>query len=252
MTKLYSYISGFKVLLNSYLVYDSLWLQKLYVYFNNTLLQLIVFIFGVVASLGVCFYILPAMGLLAGCVSRLNHAGLYLEVLGIVITLFQIRSARRLFNLPNTLGWFKSLIKVPLPFRKPSQTISGSFSGSSSVSAVLGSGIVMTRNSLEERLAYLENQFSNHLHSFKEFQNEASSKFNDVDNKLRVEVSNLVQSDTNLADQLKELSVGGSGWQIVGIAWVIVGLVFSTATNELLPYTEKLTPSFSFYKECNY
>jgi len=166
----------------------------------------------------------------------LRYCGLAFQLLGILTVVSGLRDKRRLFNRPslveNIRGWMN---RRPRWGAKP-QTIwvAGTAEGSASCSA---KGSVWRGAppdaSVEARLATLEANVATlraeQAETAKEFQ-EATRKVNEA-----VGVERLARESaiTALRLQLEGLGAGGIHVEMMGVFWLVVGVVLATVPSEI-------------------
>ena len=166
----------------------------------------------------------------------LRYCGLAFQLLGILTVVSGIRNKRRLFNLPNLVKEVRIwLNQCPRLGAKP-QTIL--FAGTGSIS-LSGSGNLSVwcgapaDASVEARLAALEANLATlrteQAETAKQLQ-EATRKTNEAVNSERGARESAVAA---LRVQLEGLGAGGLNVEMMGVFWLVLGVVLATVPSEI-------------------
>lgn len=182
----------------------------------------VVFIFG---------YLLPGTA-----DDRVRYCGLALQVIGISIVAWGLRSRRRLFNLPSL--WHNLscyLRRFPRWGAKP-QTIDIIGTGGFSVGGggkVSGWIVIPPEASIKDRLAALEANVKSlkteQAETAKELQEETRKRFEAVDSERRKRESAVI----DIQSKLGTLGAGGLQLEWVGVFWLVLGVILATIPSEI-------------------
>ena len=166
----------------------------------------------------------------------LRYCGLAFQLVGILTVVSGLRDKRRLFNRPSLLENIRRWLDRRPRWGAKAQTIlvagTGSISLSGSVKLSVWRG-TPAEASIEARLAALEANLATlrteQAETVKEFQ-EATRKTNEaVDAERRARESAV----TALRVQLEGLGAGGLHVEMMGVFWLVLGVVLATVPGEI-------------------
>ena len=167
--------------------------------------------------------------------SHLRLAGLLLQLLGVATVLHGISTTRKLFGHPsllaNALSWLRAFPKVHLP------PITAIGAGVLEDANLFGRATVRQQAApnaaLADRVRVLEE-------NFKSLDGRATDLQQQIDEARQVVLASLSserelrQRDVNTLSKKLEMSeTGGMDISLMGLIWLMVGLIMSTAAQEL-------------------
>lgn len=165
-----------------------------------------------------------------GCSAAIRYAGTFLQILGLLTLALGLYKMRQSFPRRSG-GWFGRLVQA---FRRP-KPISLQASAASAVIAGarprlrsgVGPGV-----SLEDRLGVLEG-------NLKQLEGEMDAEIRDVKEQvaqahdgLRREREERSVGDDRTTSQIKEVAIGGLHLEVVGLVWLILGVLGTSIPDE--------------------
>jgi hypothetical protein len=169
--------------------------------------------------------------------SRIRMMGLILQLFGIFTVFKGILELRKLFNHPSlrTIGikWLKSFP----PYRIPKPITATLNVASTSMRAYI-SGITLPHRAgpnatIEERLSALESIFASIEHQTTEHEQQISQLNKAVNEGLSSERQKRERNILELEIKLETIETAGEYLSLIGLVWLFIGLVMSTASVEL-------------------
>jgi hypothetical protein len=167
-----------------------------------------------------------------GCSAAIRYAGTALQILGLLSVALGLYHMRKLFPR-RTRGWFGRLVQA---FRRPKPV---SYQASAEGGLILG-GKARVRYrvgpgaSLEDRLRVLEG----HL---EQLEGEMGTEFQDMkeqvtklQNSLGRETKERSAADDGTARQIEEVAIGGLHLEVVGLVWLILGVLGASIPDEIV------------------
>ena len=165
---------------------------------------------------------------------RVSYAGMFLQISGLFTVAFGIKKMRKLFRLPTKVGdWFQNLKSV---FKKSGQdvtlrvqdgivTIDGG-EVRPHISAPVGASLERRIEILEENLNRLREELDQRAQRFQD-------KLTFVERQILEEGDQRQAADKAISLQIEEVAVGGLHLEIVGLWWLILGVVGTSIPNQL-------------------
>ena len=162
-------------------------------------------------------------------------AGLLLQLLGISTVLHGVSETRKLFNLPSLLAvafrWLRSFPKF-----RPEKTFAY-MSGDTGVMSVAGRAILRHQASdnatIEERIRVLESNLQPLDNRLNDFQHQIDETNRQAKEGLATEQQKREDDINALREKLTTTETGGLSVSLMGLVWLIVGVIMSTASPEL-------------------
>jgi len=168
--------------------------------------------------------------------SRFRISGMVFEVLGLSTVALGVRQTRQLFG---RTGFFDNIIIWIKRCPKYNQAVnitplSGSIKIKTHVAGIMTHSPSTKALTLEERVEKLEKV----LHEKDELLQQTNKKIDELAEKteqnIDVESQNRTAADKENSDLIKEAASGGILLESIGIFWILFGIVFATASEELV------------------
>lgn len=167
--------------------------------------------------------------------SGVRLSGLLLQILGIAAAATGIRDTRRMFGKPSFLELVRSWLKS-IPGLKPrvvSVAVSSKLSASTSFSAHIWRG-PGDNPDIEARLSAAEANLKELDDRVNATEVKLSAHIRAAEASLREEREHRQEADRQIHLKIEAASTDGLHLAAVGVAWLICGVIMSTAPNELL------------------
>jgi hypothetical protein len=174
---------------------------------------------------------------------RARIIGVILQLLGLVTVAIGLRKMRKLFGRPSLAAWLRDwLSRFLLNFRKPEPiTITPA---PASASGGVGEPTVRISASpsstLEERISLLERDVDLLWTSLDRLQKGFTENLRKLSGRTTHDVLTLKRVDQQLQSQLEEVAVGGLRLEVLGLTWLLIGLVLATLPQESISISNYL------------
>jgi hypothetical protein len=179
-----------------------------------------------------------------GTSGEVRYAGTFLQILGLIVVVVGLRDKLKQFKRPTVPGtvrsWFGRLARA---FRRP-EPITVQLSG---VGAVALAGELQARlllgpgASIEQRVRALEANLA-------QLQEELNTKVQDMRKRndrlaedLRQETEDRKTADRYAGSQIEEVAIGGWGLEVVGLLWLLFGVLGTSIPDEVGTILIRLT-----------
>jgi hypothetical protein len=162
-------------------------------------------------------------------------SGLIFQLLGVIAAAIGIRDTRRMFGKPSFLQVLRNWA-ASLPHFKPkaqSVSVSGAISIGASASATVWHGTAPGAT-LDQRFAAMEANLKDVESRVRVAENQISNSERAFNSKLREESEERKRQDRDLRMLIEAASTDGLYLAATGAFWIAVGLILSTASNEIL------------------
>jgi hypothetical protein len=175
---------------------------------------------------------------------RLRYSGLILEVLGTLTLAVGVVHKRRLFNRPSFWQDVRSWVSQLPPFGVKQNVVIVIGAGSLSMSGSAAKVQVWRRSdeSIESRVAALEANLDTVRtelgETVKNLQEESRNRADAVNSERQARESD----NKELRTQLEGLGAEGLALEAIGVFWLIVGVLLSTASSEIAFIVNWLIP----------
>jgi len=187
---------------------------------------------------------LPIVILLAGLVwedwePRLRMAGLFLQIAGALVTIAGVDSRRKLFHRPGLVKAFGMWCRR-FPQRKQNVTVAVGGVGLGTATGTAFATVSAPQDaSLQDRVKLLEQgqqQLFLLAHQLQvRIQEERSTRTAE----LKAERIEREKKDEENLKTIQQATAGGLHVEIIGIAWVVIGLMLATASPELAKWISR-------------
>lgn len=180
---------------------------------------------------GIGFASLVGMSLGYDPSSQVGSAGATLQVLGLVTVALGLNKTRRLFGRPGlvekTVAWAR---KLPAIFRKPKNVALKASAGAIAIGSARASVWVTPAPgaSLERRVGAVERNLDQLKDNLQHARAELSQEIQELKSTVSRERKERAEADTSHEQKLAELAVGGLHIELVGLVWLLFGVVFGT------------------------
>ena len=168
--------------------------------------------------------------------TRIRLTGLVLQLCGISTVLISISELRKLFNHPTlfTIGkkWLMSFPPYCLPkIEGKLNTASGNIS--SFISGVVLQHRARPNATIEERVRVLESNRDNLEHITSELREQITQINRERNEYLLSERQKRERDITGLEIKLEVAETAGKYYSLIGLVWLLIGLIMSTASVEI-------------------
>lgn len=194
----------------------------------------VICVIGIVGCAAVSWLFLPATG---AANAKLRICGLFLQLLGLLLIARGIRETRKIFGRPGLLerarGWWR---RRPL-FNRPRVVNISGVGGIGSAQAFGTASVGRAPNpnaTVDERLALLETDVAQIRQQLGETRHELKSEIGAVRTETAANIKALTTADEQTKRLLESVSIGGIDLEIIGLVWLIVGVIAATAPDEIL------------------
>jgi hypothetical protein len=196
----------------------------------------IVVIFGVAMLLPICRE------------TALRWSGMLIELFGIGTVVIGLDAKCRLFKLPsfleNALNWVQRRPRwKPMPTSFEVKPTAGSLTLSGGLSKVPLWRGTPDGASTEDRVKALEDNLQTMRKEQSEIEKMLDQERTERQQALTTERQEREAADGKLKQILEGLGSGGLDIEAMGIAWVIVGVILATASNEIASFFSHITPA---------
>jgi len=165
----------------------------------------------------------------------IRFTGLFLQLLGISTVLYGISETRKLFNCPSLLSvasrWLTSFPKFRLP--KRTVRLVGQAGEMSFAGRVIARHQAGPNATIEDRVRVLESNLQLIDHRMDELQQQIDQANRQTNQALAAERQTREHDIDHLRKKLEITETGGLYVSLMGLVWLIVGLMMSTASLEL-------------------
>lgn len=167
--------------------------------------------------------------------SRLRISGLFLQVAGVLTVAKGLHDTRKLFGRPSlrqhAVRWFKQFPRFGVDTPMAVGSGSGSSTGSSIGSAMILPGPAA---SLEERVASLAQELIRTSGLVQETRQRLAEESRDRGREIDSERCERRSGDERVRQLIEEAAAGGLHLELTGVVWLLLGVVLSTAPNEII------------------
>lgn len=178
----------------------------------------------------ICWAVLPEWE------PRIRLTGMCLELLGLGTVAYGIRETQKLFSRPRLAEiarkWFGRFPKLKLESRIVVGAAHINFEGMASGSA-FGSASLSTTASLEERVTFLERRMDQANVLIHETQQKVEEEARKRSGALDVARREREVGDEKNNKLIQEAIAGGLYLETTGVLWLLCGITFATASNEI-------------------
>jgi hypothetical protein len=195
------------------------------------------------AVLGVAFSAVGACRLTGDPATAIRYAGTCLQVLGLFTVAIGLRQMRLLFGRPSLAAsiaqWFKQLGNVFAPSKDAVV-----HAGSAAMSMTAGmAGVATTLGanaSLDERVSALERELTTLRRDLNASIERAHQQVGGVKAELKEERRARERADSLTAKKVEEVAIGGLRLEIVGVLWLILGVLGTSIPQEVARWVAAL------------
>jgi hypothetical protein len=168
--------------------------------------------------------------------SRIRIMGLILQLVGISTVFIGILEVRKLFNHPSLFAIGSKWLKSFPPFRIPKIASTANVANDGQVAFT--SGLVLQHRAspnatIEERVRVLESNRDHLEHQITEFSQQITQINKDINKDLSSERQKRERNILELEIKLETTETAGEYLSLIGLVWLFIGLVMSTASVEL-------------------
>jgi hypothetical protein len=188
------------------------------------------------ALAGVIVAIVVGFGLSANTSAGVRYAGMMLQIFGLGTVAIGLSQVRRSFGRPSlvekVVAWFRQLVAAFLP-PKP---ITGQ-ANAGGVVTVAGEARVVVRAgpdaSLDRRVTILEENLDRLRDEIDAKESKVRTELSTVKAAVEQEQRARETEARRLSSQMEELAVGGLHLELIGLAWLILGVLGTSIPDEL-------------------
>jgi len=162
---------------------------------------------------------------------HMRWTGMLLQIGGVGTVAWGLSKTRELFDRP---GIWQSIVRwvaaIPDQMRAP-RTITASASGKLPLFSVSASVEVHSSpgdKSLEEKVTWLLNQVEKLEGRISDLRREGREQEKKLESLIDEEASQRESADENINRQIEEVAVGGLHLELMGLVWLVVGIVLSS------------------------
>jgi len=168
--------------------------------------------------------------------SRIRLAGLFLQLCGVLTVLFGILDLRKRFDHPSLLAMCKHWLMSFPPYHLPKRTANLNVELGGYV--LTAGGVTMTHRAgpnatLEDRVRVLESNVDRLEHLSTELQLQVNQENRERGQELLSERQSRVRELEGVRSFLETTQTSGVYLSLIGLVWVFVGLIMSTASIEI-------------------
>jgi outer membrane murein-binding lipoprotein Lpp len=178
----------------------------------------------------VAFYLLPYQ-----LPDRVHWAGTLFEFMGVISVVISINRARFLFGKPSVLrgmwiwlGDFRFIF-----FHRPPINLSANLLEGAAAMAGVGTVVVSTSKTTEERIAQLEKQVSELQANFGTLDQKVDQQKQELRAEIDREASARQAGDQGIGKKVEEGMIGDSALEVAGIVYVCLGLIMAHLSDEV-------------------
>jgi hypothetical protein len=180
---------------------------------------------------------------------RARIIGVLLQLLGLVTVAIGLRNMRRLFGRPSFAAWFRDWVsRFLLSFRKPEPLVitPAPASASTGVGQPTVRISASANSTSEERISLMEKDVDLLWTSLDRLQKDFAENIRKVSARTTKDVLTLKRVDQQLQNHLEEVAVGGLRLEVVGLSWLLIGLVLATLPQESISICNYLLEQIRF------
>ena len=168
----------------------------------------------------------------------LRYAGLSLQLLGVGTVLAGLEARRRLFGLPSLISAIQSWWSNRPRIDPPEVTLSAEVSLQLNFS-VEGEISIMSPDDPsrppEVRIAALASSVESVQRQVHAVRAELIARASRITNEVQVNANAQTAQHQELSSTVRQLGVGSVPFEVMGLAWLLAGVVFATIPSELVP-----------------
>lgn len=170
--------------------------------------------------------------------AHMRWTGAFLQVAGVGTVAYGLSKTRALFDKPpvweSLVEWLK---RLPTVLRGP-RTISGSAHltmapGSLSARGFVSSPSLSSDASLEDRIAALEEKHKELERQLHEVRGHIDERAQEIEDQLSEEQRAREAADERVNQRIEEASIGGLHLEVIGLVWLIVGILCASLPDEI-------------------
>lgn len=179
------------------------------------------------------------------CVVAINDAvepmiritGMFLQIGGICTVAWGIRETRKLFDHPSLIGLVKESFERFPKFR-PQQRSFVMRAAINATTNIEGRAVssLPPNSSLELRVAAIEGQLVNLTENINKVQTQLVQETQKMSSELKKERINRENEDQTIHNRLEVAETGGLRISIVGLIWLFLGVIMSSASLEIAKF----------------
>ncbi|WP_273527059.1 hypothetical protein [Pseudomonas sp.] len=162
--------------------------------------------------------------------------GLVLQILGILTVAWGIKETREIFGHPSlitkSIQWFNNF--PPYGGKVITVSVHGSLGGLTGSARGYTSTPIDKNSSIEDRLAAIESNLNHINERISQTENNLYNEVRSVTETLGREKSLREKADNETNQKIEAVSTGGIHISATGALWLLLGVIMSTAPNELL------------------
>jgi hypothetical protein len=180
---------------------------------------------------------------------RARIIGVMLQLLGLVTVAIGLRNMRKLFGRPSFAEWFRDwLSRFLLNFRKPEpiEITPAPATASSGVGQPTVRISASADSTSEERISLIERDVDLLRTSLDRLQKDFAENLRKLSGRTTQHVLTLKRVDRQLQSQLQEVAVGGLRLEVLGLSWLLIGLVLATLPQESISICDYLLEQIRF------
>lgn len=167
---------------------------------------------------------------------RLRITGMCLELLGLGTVAYGIRETRKLFNRPRLTEiarqWIGRFPKFKVETRIAIGTAHINLEGRATGTAIVTASLTAS-TPLEERVTFLEKRLDQANILIQETQQMVKEEFRKHTNDLETARRERELGDEKNSKLIQEAAAGGLYLETMGVLWLLCGIIFATASNEI-------------------
>lgn len=181
--------------------------------------------------------------------AQLSLTGTFLEIAGILTVANGLRNKAKLFGaadpIESIISWFQS---CPVFLRSKIVNIGAAMSINTTVNADLEAVANLAPNaSLNQRVDLLEKNFHGHIKNYRSFK----AKMQNVTDELRTDMSknhDSIQKELEVVrKQSSKAHIGDMAYELVGLFWVMTGMIIANLPEQFARLTQQLLESFAVH-----
>jgi hypothetical protein len=166
----------------------------------------------------------------------IRYAGLALQLLGVATVMRGLRDRGRLFDKPPIVTSIKAWLSTFPPYSPKSVTLSASGSATASATATMTAVVwraYRDGDTIDERFLALARNLDTVRQELSDASTRLSNQVGSVQEALRGEQSSRTVAIDRLSRKLTDLGSGTLHIELIGIVWLVSGIVLATIPAEL-------------------
>ena len=165
----------------------------------------------------------------------LRQVGLLYELVGVLAVVIEIRKTRHRNKLdPLHVRFLRYVLAVPF-FRHSQTVIAGGIASTAAFgdSAAISGSVALSPPTVDQRLALLEGRAAALEAQQAALRRDFKAEVKRASEGLKQEAADREAAVAALHAEIKEVATGGLDLSLFGVAWLLIGMVMTTATLEL-------------------